>query len=103
MKSFHCLIELLPRKILRMSFSGENQLNRTLRIGKKTDQPLWIVQKKIGTLIGGKAARKSQRQHILIKDAAGIRRVPTFRGELTRVALAHSLDQAFSPCCAQLP
>ena len=53
-----------------MSFSGENQLHWALRIGKETNQPLRIVQEKIGTLIGGKAPRKSHRQHIFIEDIA---------------------------------
>src|ERR1035441_4516662 len=51
--------KLLSRKILRMSFSRKDQLNRASRIGKQPYQPLGIVQKKIGALIGGKAPRKS--------------------------------------------
>ena len=51
--------KLLSRKILRMCFSGEEQLNRTPRIREQSHQPLGIVQKKIGALIGGKASCKS--------------------------------------------
>ena len=61
------------------------------------------MQEKIGALVGGKAAREAERQHIFFKDAAGIRRSATFCGELTRVALAHLTDQRFSSCCTHLP
>jgi hypothetical protein len=86
--------ELFPRGLTEQDAS---------RIGEQPHQPLGIVQKKIGALIGGKTARKSQGQHIFIEDAGGIRRICAFRGELALVPLAHPLDQAFSPCCAQLP
>ena len=78
-----------------MSFSREDQLNRASWIREQPHQPLGIVQKKIGTLIGGKAARESHRQHILVKNAAHIRRFRAFSGELAHVPLAHALDQAF--------
>ena len=72
------LDQCLSGQILRMSFPGENQLQRTLLIGKERNQPFRIVQEKIGALIGGKSARKSHGQHIFIKDAAGIGRSPIF-------------------------
>ena len=86
-----------------MSLPSENQLNRALRIGKQAHEPLSIMQEKIGALVSGKAACEAERQHIFFKDAAGIRRSATFRGELTRVALAHLTDQRFSSCCTHLP
>ena len=93
----------LPRHVLRMSFAGEDQLNRALGIGEKANQSLRIMQEKIGTLVRGKAPRESHREHILVKNAARIRRSSTFRGELRRVAFAHTADQRSSSSCAQLP
>ncbi len=60
--------ECLSRLVLRMCFAGENQLHRTLRIAQQANQPLRIVQQKIGPLVSRKAARKSHRQHMFIED-----------------------------------
>jgi hypothetical protein len=80
-----------------MRFSSENQLNRALRIGQQTHEPLGIVQEKIRALISGEASRKSKRQCVFIKDALGIRRSAAFRCKLTRVSFAEVIDQRSPP------
>ena len=54
-----------------MGFAGDDQLHRALAVGENAEQPLRIVQQQIGTLVGGEAARKAQRQRFASKMLAG--------------------------------
>ena len=67
MKSFHFLISACPGMVLRMRFSGENQLDWALGIAKQPNQPLRIMQQKVGPLISSKAARESYGEHMFIE------------------------------------
>ena len=86
-----------------MGFAGENQLHRTLRIGKQSNQPFRIVQQKIGPLISRKPARKADRQHVFIENLGKIVWTVVSRCALARVAHANPVDQVLTRAVAQLP
>ena len=58
----------LTRPVRRMRLAGDDELHRALRIGEQAQQSLRIVQQQIGSLVGGEAARKTQRQGVGIEQ-----------------------------------
>src|SRR5262245_5981775 len=58
------LQNLLSRIIARMSFAGEDELNRSLRVVDQRSEHLYVLKDEVGAFIGGEAARKTDRQGI---------------------------------------
>ena len=57
------LDESLSRFILRMGFTGEEELHRTLRIVSDRSEAIKISKQKIGSLVSGKPSAEPNRQN----------------------------------------
>ena len=95
--------QLLPREILRMRLARKYQLHRPLRTGEQTNQPLRIVQQEVGTLVGSKAPREANRQHLLLEDLGSLQFGISLGGELPRGSLVHARQHRLARLAAHLP
>src|SRR5439155_22651456 len=90
----------LPGMVLRMGFTGDTDLDRSVLISQDAPEPLHVAEKKRGSFIGRETARKTDRKNIRIQRIGypallGGRRFPVdrtgeraFPDELDQVALA---------------
>ena len=66
-----------------MRLAREDELHRPLGIAQDAQQPVGIVQQKIGPLVSREAARKAEGQHVRIEDDAWAASI-VLRGRLRR-------------------